>query len=216
MLSCKNTMLEPAVFFKMRNLFHLVEKMKEIMRHQWTSNGRQESVAEHCWRLSFIILVCSKYFDQKIDIEKSLKMALIHDLAEVMCGDVPYFLAKEGSAGKKRKQEKEISAMNELKDRYKELQTFDELHQLWQEYEEGISYEAKVVKAIDKIEAQLQQNEADLSTWLPCEEADATEGYINKFCEFDSFLAKLSQEIVKESQELVASNKEINGKLNTC
>lgn len=180
------------------NFQHFAEKLKCVVRHGWTSSGRQESVAEHCWRLALMIIQCSGSLDQRLDLEKALKMAIIHDIAEVITDDIPYFLAREGSEEKKTKQKKEKSAIESIK---KNLDNDfgDELEEVWREYEQNDTYEAKVVKAIDKIEAQIQQNEAGLSTWLECERKDATEGYLLQFCNFDSFLLALSKEVISES-----------------
>ena len=58
----------------------LAEKLKYEMRHSWLSNGRQESVAEHTWRMSLMAILVEPYLDQKVNIEKLLKMVIIHDL----------------------------------------------------------------------------------------------------------------------------------------
>lgn len=183
--------------------FHLAEKLKCVLRHGWTSSGRQESVAEHSWRLALSVLFSSKYLDRELDLEKALKMALLHDIAEVITGDVPYFLAREGSPEKQLKREQEKSAIAHIVQGLDEP-VREELLGLWEEYEANQSYEARVVRALDKIEAQIQQNEADLTTWLECETSDATTGYINRYCDFDSFLSKLCAVVVDESNQRVS------------
>ena len=69
----------------------LAEKLKYEMRHSWLSNGRQESVAEHTWRMSLMAILVEPYLDQKVNIEKLLKMVIIHDLVEAEAGDIPVF-----------------------------------------------------------------------------------------------------------------------------
>ncbi|MBI3535798.1 MAG: HD domain-containing protein [Deltaproteobacteria bacterium] len=189
---------------KARNLLdflHAAEKLKCIIRHGWTSTGRPESVADHSWRVALMVIFCSRCLDKNINLEKTLKMALIHDIAEIIAGDIPYFLAREGSDAKKIKIKKEQEAMKKIRLMLDKV-FGDEIFSLWEEYEAKRSYEARVVKSIDKIEAQIQQNEANLSTWLECEKTDATEGYINQFCNFDSFLKELGRIVVSESEEL--------------
>jgi hypothetical protein len=63
----------------------------------------------------------------------------------------------------------------------------------------------RVVKALDKLEAQIQQNEADLSTWIDCEFEDAVAGIIRKFCDVHPLLSTLCDRVVDESKDLVSN-----------
>lgn len=69
----------------------LAEKLKYEMRHSWLSNGRQESVAEHTWRMSLMAVLVQPYLDKTVQMEKLLKMVIIHDLVEAEAGDIPAF-----------------------------------------------------------------------------------------------------------------------------
>ena len=55
------------------DFLHAIEQLKQELRHSWTSNGRQESVAEHSWRLSLMLVICSPYLDKQIDLLKANK-----------------------------------------------------------------------------------------------------------------------------------------------
>lgn len=66
---------------------HLAEKLKDELRHQWTSANRQESVAEHSWRLALMLILCCPYINHPIDFRKAITMAVIHDLVEAEAGD---------------------------------------------------------------------------------------------------------------------------------
>ena len=77
---CKNLLL----------FVHKLENLKNELRHSWTSKDRQESVAEHSWRTSFMILLLIPNLKYKINIKKALMMAIIHDLGEVNIGDEHY------------------------------------------------------------------------------------------------------------------------------
>ncbi|MDZ4323104.1 MAG: HD domain-containing protein, partial [Alphaproteobacteria bacterium] len=70
---------------------NIAEKLKCEMRHSWLSSGRQESVAEHSWRMGLMVMTFFPYLSQKVDLEKCLKMAILHDLAEAEVGDIPVF-----------------------------------------------------------------------------------------------------------------------------
>lgn len=77
---------------------------------------------------------------------------------------------------------------------------------LWEEYEQQDSYEARVVRAIDKLEAQLQHNEAQLSTWLPQEQEMVFESqWTHAYCAFDRALAQMSDGIRAEARAKLAA-----------
>jgi putative hydrolases of HD superfamily len=61
------------------------------MRHSWLSDGRQEDVAEHTWRMALMALLLHSYLDQKVDLLKALKIILVHDLVEINYKDSPAF-----------------------------------------------------------------------------------------------------------------------------
>ena len=71
-----------------------IEKLKCNTRHSWTSSGRCESVAEHSWRLSVMALLCADEYPA-LDINKVIKMCLIHDFGEAVTGDIPSFYKTE-------------------------------------------------------------------------------------------------------------------------
>lgn len=151
----------------MQNFFKFlknVEKLKQEVRHSWTGNkNRQESVAEHSWLMSLMVIIfVSKLKSKKVDTLKALKMAIIHDLAEALTGDIP---AQEISKRKEDKTKNEIKAIKKiLKDLpFKDVRR--ELRNLWEEYEKGESNESKLVRMIDKTEVLVQHNISDISTW---------------------------------------------------
>ena len=78
----------------------LSERLKCELRHSWLSNGRQESVAEHSYQMALMAILIHPHLDQKPNLEKTLKMALVHDLVEAIVGDVPFL--KKVNAKKKK------------------------------------------------------------------------------------------------------------------
>ena len=64
------------------------EKLKCNTRHSWTSSDRHESVAEHSWRISLMAMLLTKEFPEA-DMDKVIRMCLIHDLGEAFTGDIP-------------------------------------------------------------------------------------------------------------------------------
>ena len=139
----------------------LAEKTKCHTRHSWTSTGREESVAEHSWRLSLMALLLEKEIEG-VDFEKIIKMCIIHDLGEAITGDIPSFLkTKEDSSVEEK-------AIETLLQKLPSPQRED-MKALFEEMEKRQTMEAKIYKALDRLEAVIQHNEAPISSWLPLE-----------------------------------------------
>src|SRR6266487_5222640 len=66
----------------------LAERLKFELRHSYTSSGRQESVAEHTWRMSLMAVLIEPLLKQKIDTARLLKMVILHDLVEAEAKDI--------------------------------------------------------------------------------------------------------------------------------
>jgi putative hydrolases of HD superfamily len=150
------------------NVLKLAEKLKFEMRHSWLSNGRQESVAEHTWRVGLMAVLLEPYIEERMDMAKLLKMIMIHDLVEAEARDVPAFDTLYDEERKEQKRLAEHAAMENIEAMLEEAQGSD-LRELWMEFEAKETFEAKVANALDKLEAQLQHNEADVETWLEVE-----------------------------------------------
>lgn len=179
----------------MLKILHLAEQLKCTLRHGWTSTGRQESVAEHSWRLAFMVLLFQSELDESVDLLKSLKMAIIHDFAETVTGDIPFFEALEGTPQKEKKHAAEKRAMELINTTFK-LFGGGLIYEIWNEYQSGKTKEAQFVHALDKIEAQIQQNEADISTWNDFEKQSIFT-YLDKFCDYDTSM-KLLKDLVRD------------------
>ncbi|KGX88760.1 HAD family hydrolase [Pontibacillus halophilus JSM 076056 = DSM 19796] len=183
---------------KIMDVLSLAENLKQEMRHSWLSNGRQESVAEHTWRMSLMAVLVQPYLDRKVNMEKLLKMVIIHDLIEAEAGDVPAFDAMNDTQIKREKEERELDAILSLKRRLpSELGV--EIYELWMEFEGKETYTAKVANALDKLEVQLQHNEADIHTWLDIEKEMTFQ--MGKHVEFDSFLSKMKDQIEQDGEQ---------------
>ena len=75
---------------KLLEALHTAEKLKDTTRHCYTSKGRHESVAEHSWRIALMAFWLRDEFPQA-DMDKVIRMCLIHDLGECFTGDIPAF-----------------------------------------------------------------------------------------------------------------------------
>ena len=178
---------------------HNIEKLKDELRHNWTSKDRKESVAEHSWRMSVMALLMEPKLKTKINLLKALKMISIHDLGEIEAGDVPAFMKKE-----KREQEKiEKESMGKLRKKYKD-DVIDEIVALWEEYEERKTPESKFVKALDKLEVRIQHNESDIKRWNSIE-FPRSQYVADKYCDYEPFLKEFNELVKKESKEKIRS-----------
>ena len=90
----------------------VAEKLKDATRHCYTSGGRRESVAEHSWRITLMAYFVSDEFPEA-DIEKLMKMCLIHDLGEAFTGDIPTFEKTESDEEKEAQRLKDGQTASE-------------------------------------------------------------------------------------------------------
>lgn len=139
----------------------VAEKLKCSPRHAWTSSGRRESVAEHSWRLALMALLVRDEFPE-LNMERVIHMCLIHDLGEAFTGDIPAFVKTASDAGTE-----DALLAQWLKDFPPPYGT--ELPALLAEMLALETEEARLYKALDRLEAIIQHNESPLSTWLPLE-----------------------------------------------
>ncbi|GFP75235.1 HD domain-containing protein [Clostridium fungisolvens] len=189
-------------------LINFSEKLKYELRHSYLSNGRQESVAEHSWRLSLMAIMIEKYLTKPIDIEKLLKMTIIHDLVEAEVGDVPTFDTMNNELKKNMKHKSEIMAIEKIRDMLGNTLGND-IYDLWMEFEEKETYEAKVANGLDKLEAQIQHNEADLSTWIDIEFKMCY--MLDKHVEFEPALMELKKLVLEQAeQKLMKADIDLN------
>jgi putative hydrolases of HD superfamily len=173
----------------------LAERLKCELRHSWLSNGRQESVAEHSWQMALMAMLMHRHLEVPVDLGKTLKMILTHDLVEAEVGDVPYF---DRSERRTKKAERERGAIELIRTRLGGA-IGQEIYDLWHEYEAKATPEARFAGALDHLEVQAQHNLADIGTWTPIE-YDLVYTKMDRACAHDRFLAAFC-EAVKEQSE---------------
>ncbi len=176
------------------------ENLKREVRHSWLSNGRQESVAEHSWRMSLMALLLEKELVSRVDLVKVLKMIVIHDIAEMEAGDIPAMRTLKDPKIKELKNKNELIAIENIK-KILGNSVGDEIYDLWQEFELKKTTEAKFVNALDKLEVQIQHNQASLDTWEDFE-FDMIH-MMDKHVQFDAILIQLKDLVVKEAEEKI-------------
>jgi putative hydrolase of HD superfamily len=127
--------------------------LKQLYRQGWLRRGvppeRCESVAEHTFGVALLALWLAPQIDPAMDAGRSLRMALIHDFGEVYAGDI--IPADAISAAEKRRLESES-----IRTVFSRLPDGQAYMDLWEEYEAGVSAEARFVRQIDRLEMGLQ------------------------------------------------------------
>ena len=134
--------------------------LKKIRRTGWQLRGIKdcESIADHCFGVVFLTYMLSSLVGQKIDRNKAVSIAIIHEIGETRVGDIPYVALKYFE----NKSEIETSAITDvLQPLGKEVST--ESLELFRDFEEGKSREARFVKAIDKLEMLITAAEYEKS-----------------------------------------------------
>lgn len=127
----------------------LAERLKDTLRTGHTTSGRQESTAEHTWRLCLMALVLGEALG--VDAGRLIRVCLVHDLAEALTGDLPAPAPRR--AGVKEAREREALATLTMT---LPAGPRAEIFALWEEYETGSTPEGRLAKGLDKLETILQ------------------------------------------------------------
>lgn len=175
---------------KLLDIMSVAERLKDVTRHCYTKNGRHESVAEHCWMMSLMAFFLSDEFPEA-DMNKVIKMCIIHDMGEAFTGDIPTF--DKTADNEKTEEDFLYSWVDSLPESYR-----SEMKALYSEMSELRTVESKIYKAIDGLEAVIQHNISDLSTWIPIE-YELNKVYANDKVAFSDYLTKLRDEIRKDT-----------------
>lgn len=139
-----------------------IDKLKTVLRRNRTINDpRHENDAEHSWHLGLYSIILKEYAnDGSIDVCKVLKMVLIHDIVEIDAGDAFLYDPKAQQA----KAEKEKAAAQRIFGLLPEDQA-RELSDLWREFEEATSAEARFANAIDRLHAVVTNSATHGYSW---------------------------------------------------
>ena len=179
-------------------ILHTAEKLKDTPRHCTTSQRRTESVAEHSWRVSLMAFLLKEEFPDA-DMDKVVSMCLIHDLGECFTGDIPTF--------NKTNDDRDIedSLLNQW---IKTLpdEVAQNMESLYAEMDAQQTTEAKIYKALDKLEALIQHNESPIDTWSE-NEYELNKIYAFDTVAFSNWLTELRKVILEETLEKIDKGK---------
>ena len=178
------------------DILHVAERLKDTPRHCTTSKGRVESVAEHSWRVSLMAFLLKREFPEA-DISKVVNMYLIHDLGECFTGDIPTLV----------KTDADRDVEDSLLGRW--VQSLpsgvsDDMRALYAEMAEQKTLEAKLYKALDKLEAVIQHNESPIGTWSD-NEYELNKTYAFDVVAFSAWLTDLRNQILADTLDKIAT-----------
>lgn len=138
-----------------------VDKLKHITRQTYIADGsRKENDTEHSWHLALMCALLAEHAVEKIDVAKTMLMVLIHDIVEIDAGDT-YAYDVSGNADKR---EREVKAA----ERIFHLLPDDQaalLRNIWEEFEEARTPEARFALALDKIQPVLLNDASGGKSW---------------------------------------------------
>ena len=176
------------------DFLRVMERLKDAPRHCWTTGGRRESVAEHSWRVSLMAMLMADEFPG-VDIDKVVRMCLVHDIGEAITGDIPTFMKTDAD---RVVEGREVDALiGGLPEPWPE-----QLGTLFAEMEALQTPEAKLYKALDRMEAIQSHNESDVATWLPLE-YDLNLTYGEKDAAFSPYLTNLRAEMRRDTEAMI-------------
>jgi len=187
---------------KIINFMRVLEELCIVKRDLLMYDGSLENDAMHIFKLSFLVMMITPYLKTPVDYTKMLEMALVHDIAESKTGDYTAANQIANPNLKKEKQQKEAIAIKEIK-KLLPSPLDKKIYQLYQEYEKRETIEAKIVSALDKLEANLQANQykdGDVRYWKSCE--NGTE-YYKMALQKKPLVAEIDEKIITDLENAI-------------
>lgn len=180
------------------------ERLKSVTRTAFTSEGRRESVAAHTWQLCLMALLVEGRFPE-VDFARLVKMCIVHDLGESLGGDVPAPEQVAAAAnGERPKAEAERRDLLELLEPLPETLRA-EILDLWDDYEAAATPEARLAKALDKLETILQHTQGDNP---PDFDYRFNLGYGREYTDGDPLIVALRRVLDAETERLAEQRNE--------
>ena len=138
-----------------------LDELKSVIRRNYLADGsRQENSAEHSWHVAMMAWVCAGQADEPVDVDRAVRMLLLHDVVEIEAGDT-YIYDVEG---RRDQGERERAAAERLFGLLPGNQK-NELLALWNEYEARQTPEARYAKAVDSLLPLLQTTANGGEAW---------------------------------------------------
>ncbi|MBE1556984.1 HD domain-containing protein [Sporosarcina limicola] len=123
-----------------------LEKLKSVTRFNRTLDSRYENSAEHSWQVALVAVLLREYYDAELNMEIVLELLLIHDLGEIYAGDTWVFDDSKKNTSSQRELNSISKSITQLPNDQKE-----NILNLWNEFEFGVSSEARYARVIDAL-----------------------------------------------------------------
>jgi len=150
-----------------------IDKLKNVIRKSpLIDQSRKENSAEHSWHLAMYALILSEFSNQTINVDRVIRMLLIHDVVEIDAGDHPI----HETTNNENQEELEQQAAQRIFGLLPERQG-EELIELWKEFEAGTSNDAAFAKSLDRMQPLIHNIETSGGTWT---ESDVTETQVKE------------------------------------
>lgn len=181
---------------KIFEFMRVLDKVCLVKRATLLSDGTVETDSSHTFKLAFMIMLIYPYLKHKYNYARLLELALAHDIAEAETGDYPKAMQRAHPEIKAKKDADEKMAI----ERYAEMlgeNSGNKIRELYNEYEAKKTPEAKLVSALDKVDANMQANfyhDGDVRYWTEYEDG---EQYYKINTEKKAIVAELDEPIVE-------------------
>ncbi|GAB7351167.1 hypothetical protein MBLNU459_g1617t1 [Dothideomycetes sp. NU459] len=145
--------------------FHLLERLKTTKREGWRrfGIGHGESISDHMYRMAILTMMAPASLTSKINVMHCTRMALIHDMAEALVGDITPVDGVPKSEKNRREAETMDYICKGLLGKVGGGLSGEEIRKVWQEYEDSETLDSHYVHDIDKMELLLQMMEYERS-----------------------------------------------------
>ncbi len=154
-------------FEKQLNFIKEIDKEKQIFRQTYVSDGkRKENDAEHAWHMAIMAFLLSEYANEEVDVLKTIRMILIHDVVEIDAGDTYAY----DETAKLSQREREETAAKRIFGLLPEDQAV-EMMALWEEFEACETSEARFARALDNFQPMMLNDATDGRAWVEHEVA---------------------------------------------
>ncbi|MEN5433468.1 HD domain-containing protein [Sphingobacterium faecium] len=186
------------ILLKQIDFIKEIDKVKYIQRKtKLFNNNRNENDAEHSWHLAMMALILAEHANEPIDVLKVVKMVLIHDIVEIDAGDTFIYDMQKNHVNT----DQERLAANRIFGLLPQEQS-KEFIAVWEEFEAGLTPEAKFARTMDRLEPLLQNTSNNGGTWKEFD-VDYSKVFEKKkiINEGSTTIWKYAEELIKESVE---------------
>ncbi|HHW45500.1 MAG TPA: HD domain-containing protein [Clostridiales bacterium] len=137
------------------------DRLKNIQRQTLLiDKSRRETVPEHSWHIALMAMVLKEYAGEDVDIDRVIKMLLVHDLVEIYAGDT-FAYDEVGNAGKKEREQIAADRLFGMVDK----DQAEEFRSLWEEFDKMQTPDALFAASLDRLQPFLNNCMTEGHTW---------------------------------------------------